>query len=114
MSILKFDSVEYKIDSWTVLYIPPIGGKYNGKLTVTNVNLFYEAKFNVSVIWENIFYAPSSSGLIVLPKKDILTTETQKNFLSKKIILTMKNGEKHIIDYGMLNIDKLVEAINFR
>ena len=34
---------ETKIDTWTLLYLPPNGGKYNGKLTITNQRLLYDA-----------------------------------------------------------------------
>jgi hypothetical protein len=30
---------EASIDTWSLLYLPPNGGKYNGKLTVTNQRL---------------------------------------------------------------------------
>ena len=40
---------ESKIDTWTLLYLPPGGGKFNGKLTVTTKRLLYDAKFDVSV-----------------------------------------------------------------
>ena len=39
---------ETKIDTWTLLYTPPGGGKYNGKLTITNQRLLYDAKYDVS------------------------------------------------------------------
>jgi hypothetical protein len=39
---------EAKIDTWTIMYMPPGGGKYNGKLTVTNKRLLYDAKYDVS------------------------------------------------------------------
>ncbi|MEO5946399.1 MAG: hypothetical protein ABIP79_06245 [Chitinophagaceae bacterium] len=43
---------ETKIDTWTILYIPPNGGRYNGKLTITNkrlisISLFIVAPFFV-------------------------------------------------------------------
>lgn len=39
---------EQVIDTWTLIYTPPGGGKYNGKLTVTNKRLLYDAKYDVS------------------------------------------------------------------
>ena len=115
MANIDFEQGENKIVTWTILYVPPFGGKYNGKLTVTNKRLIYEAKYEASIlgtIAATSAYAPNSLGYSILPKEDILTVETAKNFLSKKVILSMKNGEKHIFDYGMLNIDKVAAAIN--
>jgi hypothetical protein len=34
----------------TIFCVPPNGGKYNGKLNVTNRRLFYETKFDASLI----------------------------------------------------------------
>jgi len=114
MANIDFEQGENKIDTWTMNYVQPSGGGYNGKLTITNKRLIFEAKFKLNIIGSADIspYAPNSLGFCVLPKDDILTVETAKNFLHKKIILIMKNGEKHTFDYGMLNIDKVAAAIN--
>ena len=39
---------ETPIDTWTLFYSPPDGGKYNGKLTVTNRRLLYRATDDAS------------------------------------------------------------------
>ena len=39
---------ETNLGTWTLLYLPPSGGKYNGKLTVTSKRLLYDAMFDVS------------------------------------------------------------------
>jgi len=105
---------EKKIDAWTVIYISPNGGKYNGKLLVTNKRLLYDAKFDVSMkgmLEEALYYKFGNEGYLVIPKGRIAKIETKKSFLKKQIILTLDNGQVHIFDYGMLNIDKLAEAI---
>ena len=40
---------ETAIDTWSLFYFPPNGGKYNGKLTVTNQRLLYDAMFDISL-----------------------------------------------------------------
>ena len=105
---------EQKIDTWTILYVPPKGGKFNGKLTVTNKRLLYDAKFDVSakgILEEFAFVKWGSEGYLEINKEDIQNVDVQKGFLSKKCILTLKDGSKHIFDYGALNIDKCVAAI---
>jgi len=117
MSTFELEQGETKIDTWTLLYVPPSGGKFNGKLTITNKRLIYEAQYDASIlgtIAASSAYAPSSLGYSSFPKDDIENIETSKSFLSKKAIITMKNGEKHIFDYGMLNIDKVVAAMTSR
>jgi len=106
---------EFKIDTWTVIYLSPDGGKYNGKLTVTNIRLLYEAKFDVTVkgIQEEELPVKSENiGSIVIPKNRIVKVETKQSFIKKQMVITLDDGSFHVFDYGMLNIDTLSEAIN--
>ncbi len=83
---------ETKIDTWTILYVPPKGGKFNGKLTVTNKRLLYDAKFDVSakgILEEFVFVKWGSEGFLEITKDDIQNVEVQKSFLSKKCIVTL-------------------------
>lgn len=108
---------EVTIDTWTLLYVPPGGGKYNGKLTVTNRRLLYDAKFDVSIsgmLAEAFTVKWGSEGYLEIEKKDIQSVEVQKKLLSKKCILTLTDGSKHTFDYGAMNIDKTVAAIEAR
>ncbi|HUR65325.1 MAG TPA: hypothetical protein VMZ03_03160 [Chitinophagaceae bacterium] len=105
---------EQIIDTWTLLYIPPGGGKYNGKLTVTDKRLLYDAKYDVSakgLLSEALFIKWGSEGYLEIEKAAITDIQVEKSFLAKKAILTLADGSKHIFNYGALNIDKLVAAI---
>ncbi len=105
---------ETSIDTWTILYSPPGGGKYNGKLTVTSKRLLYDAKFDVSakgLISEGVFIKWGSEGYLEINKADIKEVQAEKSFLAKKAIITMADGSRHTFNYGALNIDKVVEAI---
>ena len=106
---------ETKIDTWTIIYYPPGGGKYNGKLTVTNRRLLYDARFDVSakgLMSETLFVKWGSAGYLEIDKTEIKKVEVQKNFLSKKAVITLSDGSKHVFNHGVLNISKIVEAIN--
>jgi hypothetical protein len=105
------------IDTWTILYIPPGGGKYNGKLTITNKRLLYDAKYDVSakgLLSEALFIKWGSEGYLEIEKAAITDVQVEKSFLAKKAILTLTDGSKHVFNYGALNIDKVVAAINAR
>ncbi len=111
---INLDAGEKEIGNWTVLYVPPKGGKYNGKLVVTNKRLLYDAKFDYSLtglMEEALFVKFGSEAYVVLPKERIKNVEVKKSFLNNKVILTLDNGELHTFDYGMLKIDKVAEAI---
>jgi len=108
---------EKEIDTWTILYIPPDGGKYNGKLTITNKRLLYDARFDVSakgLLSETLFTKRGSEDFLEINKKDIKEVRTEKSLLSKKAILILTDGSKHTFNYGALNIDKVIAAINDR
>lgn len=105
---------EKEIDTWTILYIPPGGGKYNGKLTVTNQRLLYDAKFDVSakgLLSEALFIKWGSEGYLEISKVDVKDVIVEKSFLAKKAVVILNDGSKHIFNYGALNVDKLAEAI---
>lgn len=108
---------ETTIDTWTIMYIPPNGGKYNGKLTVTNKRLLYDAKYDVSakgLLSEAMFAKWGSEGYLEINKEQITNTAAEKSFLVKKILLTLTDGSIHTFNYGMLNTDKLMHAIQSR
>jgi hypothetical protein len=108
---------ETKIDTWTLLYIPPGGGKYNGKLTITNKRLLYDAKYDVSakgLLSEALFIKWGSEGYLEINKTDIADMKVEKSFLAKKAILTLNDGSVHTFNYGALNIDKVAAAITAR
>lgn len=105
---------ETKIDTWTILYTPPNGGKYNGKLTITNKRLLYDAKFDVSakgLLSEALFIKWGSEGYLEIDKADIKDVQVEKSFLAKKAIITLTDDSKHTFNYGALNVDKVAEAI---
>lgn len=108
---------ETKIDTWTILYIPPGGGKFNGKLTITNKRLLYDAKYDVSakgLLSEALFIKWGSEGYLEINKSDITDVSVEKSFLAKKAIVTLTDGTKHVFNYGALNVDKVVEAIKVK
>lgn len=103
---------ETPIDTWTLIYTPPGGGNYNGKLTVTDRRLLYDAKWDASAL--GILGNRAASGQLVIDKADIGNVEVQKKLLSKKAILTLADGSVHVFNYGAMNIDKVVAAIEAR
>lgn len=103
---------EHVIDSWTLLYSPNGGGKVNGKLTVTNKRLLYEAKFDASAL--GILGNLAAKGHLEIEKRDIASVEAQKKLFSKKAIVKLIDGSTHVFDYGAMNIDKCVAAIEAR
>ena len=42
-----YEADENVIDEWTLNYLPSEGGRYNGKLAITNKNIYFFAQFSV-------------------------------------------------------------------
>ena len=106
---------EIKIDTWAILYIPPGGEKYIGKLTITNKRLLYDATYDESaqgLLSEAMFIKWRSEGFLEINKTDIKNIRVEKNFMANKAIITLNDGSGHTFNYGALNIDKVVEAIS--
>jgi hypothetical protein len=105
---------ESAIDTWSILYMPPGGGKYNGKLTITNKRLLYDTRFDVSAkgsLPDDMYTKWGKEGYVEIFKSDIREVNVEKSVLVKKAIITLSDGTKHTFNYGVLNIDKVVAAI---
>lgn len=114
---LQLGAQETRIDTWTLVYTPPSGGTYNGKLLVTNQRLCYDAQFDVSMgglIGESLFVKWGSEGYVEIPKARIRNVAVQKSFFSKKVVLTLDDGSVHTFSYGMMSIDAVAAAIQVR
>ena len=72
------------------------------------------AKFDYSakgILEEFLYIKWGSEGFLEISKEDIVSVEVQKSFLSKKCIVTLKDGSRHTFNYGAMNIDKCAAAI---
>ena len=103
---------ERAIDTWTLFYVTSEGQRYSGKLTVTSQRLIFDAKFDGSV--GGMMTARVASGKLLIDKREIVDITTQKSFLKKKALVTLTDGSVHTFDYGAMNIDKCVAAIEAR
>ena len=114
MAKFNLEDGEKELHNQTLFYEPQGGGKFNGKLVVTDRRLLYDAKYDASVtgiISESLFTKWGSEGFLTIPRSEITNVETQKSFMAKKVILTLKDGSKHTFNAGMLSIDKLADAL---
>ena len=105
---------EQQLGTWTLFYLPPDGGKYNGTLTVTDQRLLYDAKFDATfrgIVAEAVFIKWGSEGYLEIPKTAITAVDVEKRMLSKRCIVTLGDGTRHTFDYGALNVDKVAAAV---
>jgi hypothetical protein len=96
------------IDTWSINYIPPVGEKAIGKLSITNQRLVFLPQHGADSLSLSIY---NKNGLINLNRTEIKSVNVQKSFFSKKVLITMADNSTHVFDYGVMNIDKLAAAI---
>jgi hypothetical protein len=85
-------------ESWTLNYIPEGRGRVLGTLTVSPS----EVSFDTGDPAEDI----------VLPREAIAGAEAAKKRLMKRVIITTTDGRTLTFEYGLLSVNRIVEAIN--
>ncbi|MEO7311254.1 MAG: hypothetical protein ABIX01_12705 [Chitinophagaceae bacterium] len=112
---LELQPTEEVINTWTVIFLPKGGDKYNGKLTVTNKRLVYDMLYNIksisNIVTSSYAVARGENSVIEIPKTDIIKVEVEKSFFAKKVHVTVTDGTVFTFSYGMMNIDPVAEAI---
>lgn len=111
-SDIDMDPGETAIDTWTLFYVPPEGGKFNGKLTITNRRLLYRATDDAS--FAGVLRNRAARGFLEIGKDEISDIAVHKKLLSKKAVVTLADGSVHTFDYCAMNIDKCVAAMEAR
>ncbi len=111
MGAFTYEPGEEELGSWTVNYRPPWGGRYTGKLFVTNQRLLYDAKFDTSlsgVAMDLIVTSLQSEGHLAIPRDRI-----KESFLDgrSKVMVILDDGSEHRFDYGIMSAKKIAAVI---
>ena len=109
---IEFEPSEQQLGDWTLNYIPPSGGRYLGKLIVTDRRLLFDAKFDTSLYgtMKEMVVVGGSYGYVSIPRSSIASVEAKTSLLKKKVIVTV-DGAHHTFDYGMLSVAPIMEAM---
>ena len=118
-----------ELGEWTVNYLPEEGGRYTGKLSVTDEAVSFASLYESSnkTIVKAIFldvgtfaaagghsvyrYSNDKEARVDLPTTEISGVKAAKKGLMKQAVVTMTDGQVFVFDYGMLSVKKLVETI---
>jgi hypothetical protein len=112
MADFQLEAGEQEQGSWTVNYRPPWGGRYTGKLLVTDRRLLYDAKFDTSVsgvLVDLIDTSLGSQGYLAIPKSRITDVSVGGR---SKVVVTLDDGSEHRFDYGVMSAKKIAAAIS--
>ena len=111
MGAFTYEPGEQELGSWTVNYKPPWGGRYTGKLFVTDRRLLYDAKFDTSamgIATDLIITSLQSEGHLEIPRDRIASSGLDGR---TKVLVTLDDGSEHRFDYGMMSAKKIAAAI---
>ncbi len=108
------DASEKELGTWTTNFLIPNVGRYLGDLTITDKRVIFLSKFDTSlnsVINMAFFETFEDEEYMILPRENINKIIPKKSMLNKRVTLVTDNNEEYIIDYGMLSINAIVDAL---
>jgi hypothetical protein len=128
MGKIKFELEpgEQKVGKWTIHCLSPAGGKFAGKLLVTDRRILFEplnpkqdlslaaaidalpvdgvvSAGNGRTYWEG--------GGLRIPRVDVRSIAQRRTGTMKQVVLTLVDGQEVVFDNGFLSVDKLVTAL---
>ncbi len=124
--LYPLEESERELGTWTTNFVLPDVARYIGDLTVTDCNLIFRLRGQMSMNMLASFLLPDiisgqplyrtigEDQYLVYPKDKIKAIIPQKSFLKKKIILQTDEDKELIIDNGMLSIDPILQALESR
>lgn len=111
MAKFEYEAGEEELGSWTVNYKPPGGGRFTGKLYVTDRRLLYDAKFDSSVsgvLSDLVSVHLGSEGELIIAKDNVESSGLDGR---SKVLVTLDDGSEHRFDYGVMSAKKIAAAI---
>lgn len=118
-----------ELGEWTINYLPEEGGRFTGKLTVTDDKVSFVSLYESSnrTIVKAIFldvgsfaaagghtvyrYSNDDEARVELPGDEIASVHAAKKGMMKQAVVTMKDGQEFVFNYGMLSVKNLVATI---
>lgn len=121
--LYPLEDSERELGTWTTNFVLPDVARYIGDLTVTDRNLIFRLRGQVSMNMLASFLLPDfisgqplyqsigEDQYLVYPKEKIKAIIPQKSFLKKKIVLQTSEDRELVIDNGMLSIEPIIQAL---
>ena len=127
MARIKFELEpgEAKVGKWTIHYLPPTGGKFAGKLLVTDRRILFEPlnpKQDLSlasaidalrvggVVGDRFRHYWDGQGLRI-PRADVRSVAKKQGGITKQVVVTLADGQEFTFDNGFLSVDKLIATL---
>ncbi len=116
---------EAKVGKWTINYVPPTGGKFVGKLLITDRRILFapqNPKQDLSLATAiDDFRVDGVRGYgarnhwdgesLSISRADVRSVQQRRSGIMKQVVMTLADGKELVFDYGVLSVDKLVTAL---
>ena len=124
----KFDLEpgEQELGHWTIHYLPPTGGKYAGKLLVTDRRILY-APLKAGLFPRQDLSAKGVAGVLTartlvgknhwdgeslsIPRAEVRSVEKRRVRGMKQVAVTLADGQEFVFDNGVMSVDKLAALL---
>jgi hypothetical protein len=98
---------EEKQGNWTLNLLLD-NSRYNGKLVITNQNVYYDINYNVG----GAAGVSNQDGEIKFSKNDIAQIETFTQYwIFQRFKITLKNSQQYVFDRGIMPISGIVKLL---
>lgn len=116
---------ETQVGTWTIHYLPQTGGKWAGKLVVTDRRIVFDpldSKVDYSAagiagilaagtVVERVLKNYWDGETLSIPRSEIESVTKRGRLLMKQVVVQLVDGQQHVFDYGLLSVDKLVALL---
>lgn len=103
------------VDSWTVnASIPETDRRWLGKLWVTSQRAVFEPLYDNTDFASAVYGANASSDSFSIEYAEVAQVSARKSFFKKIVVIELQSGSSWLFDYGMLSVDKLLDALNMQ
>jgi len=120
MGRIKFELEpgEDKVGKWTIHYLPPTGGKFAGKLLITDRRILFEPlnpKQDLSlstaidalrvggIVGDRFRNYWDGQGLRI-PRADVRSVTKKQGGMTKQVVVTLADGQEFVFDNGLLSV----------
>lgn len=106
---LELPRGEIVLRTWVLYLLLEDGSKYNGDFIVTNKNVFYDAKFQISASGVKGF-----DGVMSIPRENIAEVKAfNKSLIFKRFVLKTTDGQRFTFDRGIFSVKPIVRLLGF-
>lgn len=108
---------EKLLGTWAANFIISDAGSYAGDITITNKNIIFLGKFDISlssIIDTAHFKTYGNDQYLIIPRAKIAIITPRETMFNKRITIMTSDNNEFIIDNGLRSIDSIQKALEYK